>query len=332
MVETQAFGTVRGQAVTAYTLTNAHGVRLTCLDYGATWLKLEVPTASGWQNLLLTSPDISGYADLGSYHGKTIGRVAGRIGAGKYAQALPANEGTTTLHGGPHGFSTLMWQAQAQADRLVFTRHITSAEDGFPGNIDVKVTYTLTPSDDVLIDFEAATDQPTLFNPTNHAYWNLNPGDDTIQNHQLTINSSQHFEVQANKVPTGELLANAHSGFDFARPTNLADALAIMQTTVEKGYDDIFLLTPHTPDTPIAKLTQGPRSVTMYSSRNALVVFTANAFGDELNFGAKTSRPYIGIAMEAQTASSAVSDPRYGDITLVPEQPRHEQIKYHFDY
>jgi aldose 1-epimerase len=332
LVETQAFGTIHGQAVTAYTLTNQHGVRLTCLDYGATWLKLEVPTAVGRQNLLLTSPSFDGYADPRSYHGKTIGRVAGRIGADQYPQPLPANEGTSTLHGGPHGFSTLMWAVQATAEQLVFSRYITSAEDGFPGDIDVKVTYTLTANDDVLIDFDANTDQPTLFNPTNHAYWNLNAGDETIQNHQLMLNSHQRFAVQTNKVPTGELLDNAHGGFDFSHPTDLGAALATMQTTAEKGYDDIFLVAPHAASEPVAKLTQGKLGVTMYSRRNALVVFTANAFGDELDFGEKTSRPYIGIALEAQTAPSAVADPRYGDIQLLPEHPRHEQVRYHFEY
>lgn len=307
-------------------------MRLTCLDYGATWLKLEVPVAGKQQNLLLTSPDISDYADPTSYHGKTIGRVAGRIGAGQYSVALPQNEGSTTIHGGPHGFSTLMWQAHAEDDRLVFSRHIANVEDGFPGNIDVTVTYALTDTDDVVISYDATSDQPTLFNPTNHAYWNLNAGDDTIKNHQLMLRSLQRFAVQANKVPTGTLLANAHTGFDFSQPTSLGEALARMQATKEQGYDDVFLIAPHDPDEPVAALKQGRVGVTMYSDRNALVVFTANQFDATLNFGVKTSRPYIGIAMEAQTAPSAVADARYGDITLRPGKPRHETIRYHFDY
>ncbi|MCX2456274.1 aldose epimerase family protein [Lacticaseibacillus nasuensis] len=334
---TEAFGTVRGAAVTAYTIENKHGVRMTVLDYGATWYKLEVPTAAGHQNLLLSSPDISGYADPGSYHSKTIGRVAGRIGQGHFKQNgqvvnLPANEGTTTLHGGPNGFSTRMWQADASADAVKLTLHVTSADDGFPGDVDVTVTYTLGEDDFVTIDYAATSSAPTLFNPTNHAYWNLNAGDDTIQNHLLTLNSAQHYEVQANKVPTGELLANLHSGFDFSRVTNLGDALAEMQWTEEKGFDDIFAIPAHATDEPVATLTQGAITVQEFSDRNALVVFTANKFGTELDFGEKTSRPYIGIAMEAQTAPSAIDDPKFGDITLSPDQPRHEQIRYHFSY
>ncbi|WP_461214642.1 aldose epimerase family protein [Lacticaseibacillus sp. GG6-2] len=332
MVETHGFGQVHGIPVTAYTIANRNGVRLTCLDYGATWLKLEVPVAGKPQNLLLASPDISGYVDSPTNHGKTIGRVAGRIGADQYPVALPHNEGSTTIHGGPHGFSTLMWQAQVETNQLVFSRHITSVEDGFPGDIDVTVTYTLTDTDDVVISYDATSDRPTLFNPTNHAYWNLNAGDDTIENHQLTLRSRQRFAVQADKVPTGELLANVNTGFDFSRPTILGEALARMQKTKEKGYDDIFLVARHDPADPVAQLTQGRVGVTMYSKRNALVVFTANQFDATLDFGAKTSRPYIGIAMEAQTAPSAVADSRYGDITLRPGQPRHEEIRYHFNY
>lgn len=337
MLTTTTFGEVRGDSVTAYTIENEHGVRMTVLDYGATWYKLEVPTKAGLQNLLLSSPDITGYADPGSYHSKTIGRVAGRIGAGHYklngrVVDLPANEGTTTLHGGPHGFSTLMWAAAATEDAVVFTRHINTEDDGFPGDMDVKVTYRLTADDSVVIDYEASSDADTLFNPTNHAYWNLNAGDDTIQNHTLTIDSAQHYEVQANKVPTGELLANLHSGFDFSRPTNLGDALAEMQATAEQGFDDIFAIPAHADTTPVATLSCGGITVREFSNRNALVVFTANKFGAELDFSPKTSRPYIGIAMEAQTAASAIDDPKFGDITLHPGQPRQERIRYQFSY
>lgn len=332
MIEKQPFGIVNGQQAMKYILTNRHGVQLTCLDYGATWLKLEVPVAGQRQNLLLTSPDITGYTLPSDYHGKSIGRVAGRIGAGQYSIKLPTNEGTTTLHGGPRGFSSLLWNTTVENNQVYFKRRITADEDGFPGSIDVSICYTLTDNDDVIIDYWASSHQNTLFNPTNHVYWNLNAGDRTVQNHQLLINSSQHFETKANKVPTGVLLANAHSGFDLARPTNIGDALQIMQTTPERGYDDIFWIEEHATRLPVARLSQGSLAVTMYSSRNALVVFTANQFDQELQFEGKTSRPYIGIALEAQTAPSAVDNPLYGDITLQPEKPRHEQISYHFEY
>lgn len=338
MVETKAFGSVRGNDVTAYTVENKNGVRMTVLDYGATWYKLEVPTANGLQNLLLSSPDINGYADPGSYHSKAIGRVAGRIGKDHFKVngqpfPLPANEGTTTLHGGPNGFSTLLWQAEADGNTVKFSRHITQAEDGFPGDLDATVTYTLHDDNTVSIDFAAtAGSVDTLFNPTSHAYWNLNAGDDTIQNHTLTLLSTQHYECQANKVPTGELLANLHSGFDFSRVTNLGDALAEMHATEENGFDDIFAITPHQDDAPIAQLRAGQIGLDIYSNRNALIVFTANKFGDELDFGEKTSRPYIGIAMEPQTAPSAIDDPKFGDFSLKAGQTRQESIRYAFHF
>lgn len=332
MLKTTNFGVVADHPVTAYTIENIHGVRMTVLDYGATWYKLAVPTAHGLQNLLLSSSSIDGYTGPTDYHGKTIGRVAGRIGQGHFQPALPANEGTTTLHGGPNGFSTLFWDAEASDDAVIFSHHINSADDGFPGDIDVQVTFTLTDNDEVVIDYHATSNADTLFNPTNHAYWNLNADDDTILNHQLTLASSQHYEVQANKVPNGELLANLHSGFDFSRVTNLGDAIAKMHATAEQGFDDIFAVADHDHDTPVATLTCGDITVREYSDRNALVVFTANHFDDTLDFGEKTSRPYIGIAMEAQTAPSAVDDAKFGDITLTPDHPRHEQIRYKFTY
>lgn len=336
MLTIEKFGEIAGHVVKAFTVENAHGVQLTVLDYGAIWHRLAVPTASGHQNLLL-NVDLATYASGAGYFGQALGRFSGRIGAGQLKVAgvpwpLPANEGTTTLHGGPNGYSHLFWTAEPAADHVTFKRHIPSALDGFPGNLDATITYTLTEADEVILDFTGTSDAATVFNPMSHAYWNLNADDATIENHTLMIDSPQRFALPADKVPTGQLLANADTAYDFTEARPLGPALAALADIPEQGYDDIFALVDHDPEAPVARLSAGSRSVTFYSSRNALVLFTANQFGPEFQFAHKTSRPYIGAVLEPETAPSAAVDPQFGNVWLTAGETRHEQARYAITY
>ncbi|WP_461225364.1 aldose epimerase family protein [Lacticaseibacillus suihuaensis] len=337
MLTTDKFGEVAGHAVTAYTIENHNGVQLTVLDYGATWHALNVPTPDGSHQNLILNTDLAGYAKPDGYFGKAIGRFAGRVGAGQLVLdgqpvAVPANEGTTTLHGGPNGFSTLFFKAAAAADHVTFTRTVTPETDGFPGTLEVSVTYTLTEADEVVIDFTGATDQTTVFNPTNHVYWNLNSADDTIENHTLQLAATSHYELEPSKVLTGAVVANADTPYDFRGPRLLGPALRDLQVIPEAGLDDVFAIDDHAATEPVAVLSQGQRQVTMYSARNAVVVFTSNHFGDELHFLRHQSRPYVGIAMEAQTSAAGLVDPDLTQATLAAGTSRHEQIRYAFKY
>lgn len=336
MLTSKLFGTLNNRLVTAYTIENAHGLRMTLLDYGATWYALEVPTHTGHQNIMLNT-DLAGYAEPTGYFGKPLGRVAGRIGEGQLMMngkpwPLPANEGTTTLHGGPHGYSTLWWQATPANDHVTFTRTIPSSLDGFPGDLTASVTYTLTDSDEVHIDFTGTSPEETVFNPTNHAYWNLNATDETIENHELMVAAPQRFEAPLSKVPTDHLLDVTGTPFDFTTPRQMGPQLAALRDTPERGIDDIYYIGEHDADQPVATLSCGDLGVEFYSKRNALILFTANKFGDELHFLEKKSRPYVGVALEPQTAPHAVVNPDFGDIRLAPGETGQAQLRYHFTY
>lgn len=332
MMKSSQIAEYEGQPITAYTIENKSGVQMTVLDYGATWYQLTIPTAEGRQNLLMSFKDVADYTEPSGYPGKIIGRVAGRIGDSQFKLGdrlvtVPANEGTTCLHGGPNGLSTRMWQASATDDTVTLTCDVTEAIDGFPGNLTATVTYQLTDSNQVIIKMTGASDALTVFNPTNHVYWNLNAGDETVLNHQLTIASDSHLELPANKVPTGAVIDNAGTPFDFTTATSLGKAIDGMQVTDEKGFDDVFLIGEHDEAQPVATLSAGAITVEEYSNRNALVVFTTNKFDQSQAFE-KTSQPYVGIAMEAQTAPNAISDSAFGDITLAAGTPRTEEIRY----
>lgn len=338
MLEKASFGIINGKMVTAYTLVNKNGVKLTCLDYGATLYRLTVPVAGQDQNLVVTLAGPTGYANPGNYYGKCLGRVAGRIGRGQYCLngktiALSENEGTTTLHGGPGGFGDLFWETQIDTHQLIFTHHVASFEDGFPNELEAKITYTLGDDDTVTITYTGtATKGETLFNPTNHVYWNLNRDDQTIENHMLQIDSTQHFELQADKVPTGRLLANSKSPFDFSQSQNLGTVIEALQTTTEKGLDDIFLISEHAASQPMVRLSQGNIGVDIYSKRNALVVYTTNQVGTDQSIEGRQQRRYTGLALETQTAPSALVDSKFGSIRLADGDSRTEKTLYVLHY
>lgn len=333
------FDQVAGQPVYKLSLTNANQLTLSCLSYGAAWYELKIPTAHGAQNLLLNFGDIGAYQKTNPYLGMTIGRVAGRIGGGQFkiganAYQVPTNEGDNTLHGGPHGFNTVNWESKISANQIIFSHRFRSQDDGFPGNLDVTVTYTLTDDNHVYIDYQALSDGLTVFNPTNHAYFNLNADDRDVRNHELYLNSPQHLALAADKIPTGKVIANAGTPYDFTKMTNLDQALAGLQDIPEKGLDDVFVLAPHQDNEPVAILRQPETqiSVTMYAQRNGIVAFTANGFGPDQPYLDKTGCPYVGIALESQTVSNAIFDPDYGDLSMQAGETRHEQTHYQFDF
>ncbi|KRN27573.1 aldose 1-epimerase [Lactobacillus selangorensis] len=335
MTAVKLFGKMNGTPIYRYTVENKNGVQLSCLSYGAAWQSLKVPVNGHLQELILSSPQIDDY--VGTYHGKSVGRVAGRIGQGQYMQAgqevsLPTNEGSTTLHGGPHGFSTLNWHGEIKNNQIIFNRHISESEDGFPGDIDVTIIFTLDDQNNVTITYTASANAETLFNPTNHVYFNLNASDTDIGNHHLTVPSSQRFKLTSKKIPTGELLDVAASYFDFRKPQLLKEMFKKAQSTPENGLDDIYYLNAHREQNLAATLSQGNIKVDVFSNRNALVVFTANDFDESLHFIGKQARPHIGIAMEAQTAPRAIVDPKFGDIRLHSGQTRQEKTRYHFTF
>ncbi|WP_225046565.1 aldose epimerase family protein [Lacticaseibacillus kribbianus] len=337
MLKTEPFGEINGRPVTAYTIENHNGVQLTVLDYGAIWHALRVPTATGHDNLVLNT-DLAGYSKPDGYFGRIIGRFAGRIGAGQLTLdgkpvALPANEGTTTLHGGPHGWSLLFFDATAADDHVTFTRQVTPALDGFPGTMAVTVTYTLTDDDEVLLDFTGTTDATTVFNPTTHVYWNLSgTADETIEDHTLQIAAPERFELKPDKTLTGATLANAGTPYDFTAPRALGPSLHALQAIPERGFDDVFAVEAHAAKTPAATLSWGRRKLEIYSDRNALVMFTANDFGAAQTLPGHRSRPYIGLVMEAQDSAAGLVNPALTQATLPAGATRHAHIRYALVY
>jgi len=338
------FGEYQNQDVMKYTMTNDHDVRVSVLNLAGIWQEYSIPTAKGHQNLLLSSDSVEGFMGNGLCLNKLIGRVANRIDHATFTidgqtYHVYQNEGENNIHGGDNSWKEYLWDVETKSTndqlQVILTKQFTEDMDRFPGTEDVKVTYTLANDNSLSIDFEGSSDQPTLFNPTNHTYWNISDHDD-VTGLELQLNSTDHLAVNDTKIPTGERLANAGTPYDFAQFTSLGKALTAMkESTAEGGFDDYFEVTPTDDATkvPVAQLydPETSRKMKMYSDRNSIVIYTANGLSGDLGLS-KPAQSWLAIAMEGQTLTDAVNHDDFGNTVLRPESPMHNHLRYEIEF
>jgi aldose 1-epimerase len=251
------FGTLPdGRGVDLYTLTNG-GVTVKVITYGATVTEIDTPDRHGkTRNITLGFPDLAGYVTNTTgtgttYFGATIGRYANRIANAQFTldgvtYHLPANNGTNTLHGGPGGFHTKLWDATSGPGASVkLTYTSPDNEEGFPGTLNVAVTYTLTDSGALQIDYRATTDKATVINLTNHAYFNLaGEGSGDTYRQLLQLDASNYTPIDANLIPTGQIAPVAGTPLDFRSLTPIGARIrdSFEQLVLAHGYDHNFVI------------------------------------------------------------------------------------------
>lgn len=243
--------TPEGQTATLYTLTNAQGMSVSISSYGATIQSIIVPDRTGkLADVALGFDHLSPYFINSPYFGVTAGRYANRIAKGRFTldgvtSQLPLNDHGNTLHGGFRGFDKYVWKSEpvnADAPSVRFSRLSPDGEEGFPGNLYVSVTFTLTDGNRLRIHYEATTDKPTVVNLTNHTYFNLaGQGNGTILDHQLTLNADAFTPVDLKLIPTGEIKAVAGTPWDFRQPTPIGAHLREVGGK-PVGYDHNYVL------------------------------------------------------------------------------------------
>ena len=247
--------TVDGKATALYILKNKNGVTVAITNYGARIVSILVPDKNG-----KTTDVAVGYDSIGnylhrpeSYFGAIVGRYGNRIAKGRFSLAgsnyiLATNNGVNHLHGGRKGFGQVVWDARQGSDTSFELSYLSrDGEEGYPGNLHAKVTYTLTDSNELKIDYEATTDKATVLNLTNHTYFNLNgQGSGTINNHLLQLNADSYTPVDSTLIPTGKIEPVAGTPFDFRQPVAIGSRLGADNDQLKKGkgYDHNFVLNP----------------------------------------------------------------------------------------
>ena len=255
-VTRESFGkTPDGQDADIYTLTNSGGAEVRITNYGGIVTSLKVPDRNGkLDDIVLGFDNLDAYLKGHPYFGAIIGRYGNRIAKGRFTlhsveYKLAVNNGENHLHGGIKGFDKVVWNAKprklANGAALELTYLSKDGEEGYPGNLSVKVVYTLTNANELKIDYLATTDKDTVVNLTHHSYFNLaGQGNGDILNHRLFVNAARFTPTDAGSIPTGELRSVRGTPFDFTRATTIGARINqdYEQLRLGKGYDHNFIL------------------------------------------------------------------------------------------
>jgi aldose 1-epimerase len=245
--------TVDGKKVDLFTLKNGN-LQATITNYGGRIVSLLVPDKNGKLTDIVVGPaTLKGFKESTEpYYGAAIGRYGNRIAKGKFTldgkeYTLATNNGVNHLHGGKKGYQYVVWDAKQVSESVLELTYLSKdGEEGFPGNLSIKMTYTLTPDNGLKFDYEATTDKPTVCNLTNHAFYNLNGcGSGTVNNHVLQVNADEYTPVDATLIPLGKNTTVKNTPFDFT--TARALSVGLMDSTNVQlknggGYDHNFAL------------------------------------------------------------------------------------------
>ena len=323
-----------------------NGIKAAFTNYGGRLIGLWMKDKNGkLTDVVIGMNSVSGFQkSTEPYFGATIGRVGNRIAKGKFTLEgkqynIPVNNNGNTLHGGIKGFQDVVWDAtKTNNNTLVFTYTSGDLEQGFPGNLNVKVTYTLTPEKGLKMEYEATTDKTTVVNLTNHAFFNLNgEGSGTILNHQLQIFANQFTPVDSGLIPTGELKDIAQTPFDFTTPHTIGERIEEdnEQLKFGKGYDHNYVLNATKKEGMIhAARVLGDKSgiiLDVYTQEPGLQFYSGNFMQSKntLKSGMKDDFR-TSFALETQHFPDAPNHSNFASITLKPGQKYQTVSEYRF--
>ncbi len=329
-IDHSPYGTMPdGAPVELYTLTNLNGLVCKAITYGAVVTELHVPDRAGrLGDVVLGFDNLAQYISDSPCFGAAVGRVANRIANGRFsidgkAYALAVNEPPNTLHGGIKGFDKAVWKAEAaespDGPSIVFTHVSPDGDEGFPGTLSVRMTYTLTNGDELRIDYEATTDRATPVNLTHHGYFNLACRGD-ILGHVLRIKASRYTAADAGLIPTGELAAVAGTPLDFTRAKPIGRD--IRKITGLKGYDHCFVIDGGGTHLVLAARAHDPgsgRTMEVATDQPGVQLYTSNAFNGTLvgKYGAAFPL-HAGLCLETQHFADSVNKPAFPNTVLRP--------------
>jgi len=337
--------TVDGKQVKLYTLVGQNGIGLKVTNYGARIVALCVPDKNGKPtDVVLGYDNLNDYINRPqTYFGAAIGRYANRIGDAKFTldgvnYNLVANDGKNSLHGGPKGYFAVVWNAKKLSDsKIQFTYHSPDMEEGYPGDLDVTVTYELTPQNGLKIDYKATTDKETVLNLTNHSYFNLSgEGSKTILDHVMMLNADSITPVDSTLIPTGIIESVTGTPFDFTKPTPIGERINADNTQLKYagGYDHNWVLNNKSNDVALAATVYSPVSgiqMDVLTDQPGIQFYTGNFLnGQEIG---KSGKPYerrSAFCLEVQHYPDSPNKPQFPTTTLKPGQTYQHECIYRF--
>ncbi|WNL41820.1 aldose epimerase family protein [Halomonas sp. PAMB 3264] len=355
-IEKTSFGQLAdGRKVDRYRLTNANGVELEVINYGGTIVSLKVPDSEGHlDDVVLGFDALDGYLSdtyrqVNPYFGALIGRYGNRIADGRFAlngetYTLATNDGGNHLHGGEQGFDQVLWEAEPFENEtgsgLALSYVSADGEEGYPGELSVEVSYTLTDQNELIIDYSAETDKATPVNLTQHSYFNLaGEGHASIEEHQLMLNADTFTPIDDTLIPTGERREVAGTPFDFTRPTAIGERIDQdnEQLAFGQGYDHNFVIDRGDADNDALVLAarvwepESGRVLEVETTEPGIQFYSGNFLGGELT--GKRGEAYqqrSGFALETQHFPDSPNQESFPSTILEPGERYHSRTVLRF--
>ena len=333
------YGTIDKDTVYAYTIKNSRGMKAVISNYGGTLLSLWTPDRSSVSgDIVLGYDSLAGYRQKANpYFGALIGRYANRIRHGTFqldgkTYTLDLNNHGNSLHGGVRGFDKVIWTVNLVNDSSLALSYLShDGEEGYPGNLNVKVVYTVTSENGLLIDYTALTDMKTPVNLTNHAYFNLSAGkDSTILSEEIKINASKYTPVNDSLIPSGEILPVKNTAFDFLATKKIGKDI----DRVKGGYDHNFVINKKDSGMAVAAELYEPESgrhLIVKTTQPGIQFYTGN-FLDGTLTGRDGKRvvKHGALCLETQHFPDSPNQPSFPNSILAPGQTYHETTVYLF--
>lgn len=338
--------TKTGEKVYKYTMENAGGMKVSCIDYGAVIVNIITPDANGvMKDVVLGFDDVAGYEENAPFFGAFIGRHANRIGGASFTikgitYNLEKNEGDNNLHSGTPDYHKVMYSTECDEGEgyssVSFMRLSPDMEQGYPGNLKIKVTYKLTDENELYIIYDAVSDKDTVVNFTNHTYFNLDGEDSgTICDHTVQLNASFFTPTGKDLIPTGELLPVSGTPLDFTVEKRVGLSIDDDYEPLKfgKGYDHNFVLDK---DLRVfakageAKGTTG-RTMEIYTDLPGMQFYSGNNIGTVENAkGGKTYRSRAGMCFETQYFPNSCNIQTFPSSVLMAGEKFHSETMYKF--
>jgi aldose 1-epimerase len=328
----KVWGAAHGEAVFLFTLQNSAGAFVEITNYGATLVSVNVPDKSSTQgNVIISFPTLNAYLNDSCYVGSTIGRYANRVSNAQFdlggnTYQLNANDGKNSNHSGAAGFNSKVFGFEINGEELVMVLHSNDGDGGFPGNLNLRVTYTWSDDNALNIHYKAVSDKDTFANFTNHAYFNLSNDEPTVLNHHLEINANTIVAAGDDYIPTGEIIP-AEVLFDGAK---VGEKIAINGGDT-KGVNSFYILNDNASFA--AKLTDqsSGRTLTVTTSYPGVFCYTGDYLNSKyLNTNNRTCQPFEGLCLECQHYPDAMNRPGFPSALLAKHQVYDEYINFKF--
>ena len=340
-ISEKPYGETEGKAITEYTIANPAGMQVSIINYGGTVTRLVTPDNKGVMGDVVTGFDsLSGFLQKGNpYFGSLIGRYGNRIAGAKFTldgttYQLGANDNGNSLHGGFKGYDKVVWTAQKLPgdSSLELTYLSADGEEGYPGNVQIKVVYTLTASNGLRIDYTATADKATPVNLTSHCYFNLSAGtDSTIRDHQLQIVADSFTPVNKLLIPTGVIQTVKGTPMDFTTMKPIGRDL----DAVPGGYDHNWVLNGKGKGLEKAAVLHHPKSgryMEVFTTEPGLQFYSGNFLDGSLT-GTKKGQRYVrhaALCLETQHFPDAPNQPAFASTILRPGATYRHTTIYQF--